>query len=317
MRPAIVCLTFLATLVPNGRAQTWQNAPPPQHRLVYRDLSSVRINPIGLSTDARISYRYRLYRDESVMLRDNFVSIGLAPALTGAAARIGLYAELQPLSMLQLWANYEVVQFFDASMFRLQSFKSAAAPVSDEILDQLGTLPATDPRRSYAAGGTQLTLGVNLQAKVKSVVVRSQARFIRPDYELRAGDHVYYDIVYDIVAPNRGWTATNDADLLWKSDWGLTAGLRWTWTSAFYGPEHLAANEVPVLDTTHRVGPVVAYELASENGKRFNQPTLLLVAQWWTKHSWRTGQEGGVSQAIPCLVLAFAFNGDLFEPTPD
>ena len=41
------------------------------------------------------------------------------------------------------------------------------------------------------------------------------------------------------------------------------------------------------------------------------KPTLYLLAQWWVKHRYRTGQE--VSQGLPMIVLGFSFTGDLWK----
>src|SRR5438067_1821462 len=110
--PSLRWLTIATLLASAARAQTWENEPPPARRLVYRDLTAIRWNPLGLSTDARIMYRLRIYRHDAPMLRDNFVGFGLAPSVSASYARLGLFAEFQPLSMLQIWAIEEVVDYF-------------------------------------------------------------------------------------------------------------------------------------------------------------------------------------------------------------
>ena len=45
-------------------------------------------------------------------------------------------------------------------------------------------------------------------------------------------------------------------------------------------------------------------------GVFFNNPTAILIVNWWLEHPYRTGQE--VSQAVPYIVLGFAFNGDIW-----
>lgn len=60
----------------------------------------------------------------------------------------------------------------------------------------------------------------------------------------------------------------------------------------------------------HRLGPLFAWQFAQEPpGRRFNQPTLFVLAQWWLQHPYRTGEEQ--SAALPLIGLGFAFNGDL------
>jgi hypothetical protein len=213
--------------------------------------------------------------------------------------------------VLQLYGIYEWVQYFGGFNY-LQSFPSARAEFSDTLLSQRGELPAGDPLRNYAASGTQLTLGANVQFKVGPVVARSQFRLVRPDYALREGDRVFYDIFYDVLAPNGGWFYTNDADLAWMPGRsGLVVGLRWTVTHALYDARHFAADETRenLNGPMHRVGPVLAYSFFSEDGARFNSPTIVLMANWWLAHRYRAGQE--VSSLMPLLALGFTFNGDL------
>jgi hypothetical protein len=311
------CLAVLASLVllttSSVSAQTLQQGPPPQHRLVYRNLLVARVNPLGLLDEARLSYRYRLYRSESLLLRDNFVSLGLAPALSPAYGKLGAVVELQPLSILQLWGMYELVGNF-GTFRQLQSFPSAGSDFSDTELYARDALPAGDPRRPYATTGTQLTLGATLQLKVGPVVARSLFRMVRPDLALRTGDTVFYDITHDVLAPNRGWYLLNDADVLYQTGRGLTVGLRWSSSHAFYRSEHFTPELQTAVPTTHRLGPVVAYTFAEEEGARFNSPTLLFIANWWLAHRYRTGADS--PQALPYLALGFSFSGDLLPVPP-
>jgi hypothetical protein len=305
-----LALVVLVSAAGSARAQTLQDGPPPQHRLVYRNALVLRLNPSGLIDDARISYRWRLYRSESVALRDNFIGIGLAPGASPAFGRLGAMVEVQPLTLLQLYGIYEWVQYFGTFNF-LQSFPSARSEFGDALLAGRGALPAGDPARNYVTNGTQLILGANLQLKLGPVVARTQMRLLRPDFKLREGDPVFYDIFYDVLAPNRGWFFTNDADVLYAPNpSGLVVGLRYTATQPFYGPEHFASGEAREnLNGMHRVGPLLAYTFFSQDGAAFNSPTVLLMAQWWVSHRYRSGQQ--VSPFFPLIAVGLTFNGDL------
>jgi hypothetical protein len=312
------CLAVLTLLVlltaPGASAQALQEGPPPQHRLVYRNLLVARLNPLGLLDEARLSYRYRLYRSESPALRDNFVSVGLAPGLSPAFGRLGVVAELQPLSILQVWGMYEFVGNF-GTFRQFQSFPSARSNFSDTELYARDELPSGDVRRPYANSGTQLTLGATLQFKAGPVVARSLFRLVRPDMALREGDRVFYDIYYDVLAPNRGWYFVNDADVLYQTGKGLTIGLRWASSHAFFGPSHFSPGEPQEnLTTTHRLGPVVAYTFAERDGAPLNAPTVLLMVNWWLAHRYRTGVDS--SAFFPYLALGFSFSGDLLPVPP-
>ena len=78
--------------------------------------------------------------------------------------------------------------------------------------------------------------------------------------------------------------------------------------------------------------PLLAYSFYDRPGTRFNKPTILLIAQWHLLQPWRTGKDvtqadrpairdplatesaitRGVTQALPTIVIGFAFNGDLW-----
>lgn len=316
----LAALAALATLVlapKPARAQAYRDGPPPKHRLVYRDLTLVRVNPLGLITDARLSYRHRLFASESVALRDNFVSIGVAPSLSAAFARVGPVIEVQPASFLQLWALYEVIGYFGAFNL-LQSFPtvdSTKVDYSDSALKRYakGDGPIA---KNYAAAGTQLVLGANLQLKLGPVVVRDQLRMGRPDMKLRPGDRAFYEIFYDLLVADEGLWGSNDTDLLFQGlDGRLTLGARWTTSRAFYSAGDFAPGDDTTrgFGATHRLGPVAAWTFRKPDGASF-EPTLLLVANWWLKAPYRTGQD--VSAAVPYLIFALNITGDLLPSPP-
>ncbi|AKT37478.1 hypothetical protein [Chondromyces crocatus] len=311
---SLVAAFTLLTAAPDARAQAYRDGPPPEHRIVYRDLTLFRWNPLGLITDGRLTYRYRLYESESVALRDNFISVGVAPSLSGAFARIGPTVEIQPASFLQLWGLYEVIGYFGAFNF-LQSFPSAAnANYSDSELSRRNGLESGDPLKNYSTTGTQLILGANLQFKVGPVAARNLLRVGRPDMKIRGGDRVFYDIFYDLLVGDGGWWYSNDTDVLVQGlDNSLSVGLRWTTAQALYSDDHFAPGDSrpSAPGAIHRIGPVAAYTFKQPDGAAI-EPTLLLVLNWWLKSPYRTGQD--VSQGVPYIVAALNITGDLLSP---
>lgn len=290
-------------------AQMYRDGPPPRHRVVYRDLTAFRANPLGLISDARFLYRYRLYESDSLALRDNFISVGLAPVLSAGYARAGVQAEFQPLTILNLWAQYEYVQYFGGFNY-LQSFPSATSAHDDSTLKELGGLASDDPAKNYAGAGTQLTLGANLTLKFGDIVLRTQAKLGRADMDLRSGDRVFYDTTFDLLIQNGAWFFNNDTDLLWSTDGPLTLGLRWTQAKAFYDDAAFAPDDerAAAPGMTHRAGPLAAYTWKKADGASI-ESTLILVANWWVSHPSRTGQD--VSRLVPYFVLGYAITGDL------
>lgn len=297
-------------------AQAYRDGPPPKHRIVYRDLTLFRWNPLGLISDARITYRLRLYESQKVAFRDNFLGVGIAPALSGAFLRGGPMLEFQPASFLQLWGIYEFIGYFGAFNF-LQSYPTADSTrinYSDTELDRRGDLPKGDPARNYSTTGTQVLFGGNLQFKFGPVVVRDQIRFGKANMDLRNGDRAYYDIFYDLLTGNRGFWMSNDADLLYQGlDSRLTVGIRYTMGQAFYRPEHFAStdDQANAPESIHRAGPLAAWTFKKPDGAAL-EPTVLLVLNWWLKSPYRTGQD--VSQGIPYIVAALNITGDLLPP---
>jgi hypothetical protein len=294
-----VVLVVSFVLLGSASAQTLFERGPPRHRFVHRNSLALRYNALGLIYDGRFVYRRRLFASESTALRDNFVSIGVAPGASPAFGRVGVIAEVQPLSVLTLYAMYEVVGYFGA-LGHLQSFPSARSEFSDETLDR---------GRDYATLGSQLMLGANVQLKFSDIVLRTQLKLIRADFDLNAGDRVFYDPFYDVLAPDEGWFLTNDADLLYQPAFGLVAGVRYTATRPFYRAAHFAPGEPRRDDNRmHRVGPLVGWAVRQRDGNALNL-LVFAAAQWWVVHRYRTGDEQPA--ALPMLAVGVQATGDL------
>lgn len=288
-------------------------APRPRHRLIYSNLTALRYNPLGLVNEFTGGYRYQLVDKNSTLFTESFVAAQVHTFLTPAYARIGPKIDIQPLALLNLSATYDYTGYF-GSFGLNQSYKSPTDVWSDsenKRRDDSGD-PAID---NYANTGHFVTLAALLQAKVKNIAIRDNLKFYWADYKLRAGDTVSYDQTLDIPIPNKGWAMTNDLDLLYLFDFGLTLGARYTVTEAFYQARHFQPAE-PISHPngpTHRVGPAILYTFFNRPHQRFNKPTLIVLTQWWAAHRFRTGQD--VSAAVPYLVVGLRFEGDLL-PNP-
>jgi hypothetical protein len=287
---------------------------PPQFRLVHRNALAVRVNPLGFLYDGKLMARLRLYESNSTALRDNFAAVGVSLGASPAFLRPGVYAELQPLTVFSVFALYEAVGYF-GSINLLQSFPGARSDYSDTAIRNLGAYPDTDPRHNYPATGSMLTVGANLVLKLGPIVVRDTVKFIRPHFNLRAGDTTHYDQFYDILMPNERFSMVNDADLLFQTSFGLVAGVRYNFSIPLYGPENFAADGPGTGDnSSHRLGPLIAFRFSDHDGAAFNQPTVALLVNWYLKHPYRTGVDTPVG--LPYLGLAFTFVGDLVPLPP-
>jgi len=128
--------------------------------------------------------------------------------------------------------------------------------------------------------------------------------------DLRDGDTVFYDQIYDVLMPDRGWMLTNETDGLFVTDSGFIIGARYTFSKPFYEARNEGGPNTPTNEV-QRVGPLLAYVLDSSIGGRFERPTILLLTQWHIRHRWRTGAD--VDRAVPHVGLGFTIRGTLWE----
>ena len=278
----------------------------PAFALRWQNILALRYNPLGLLDFANIRFQARLYESESALFKDNYAGAGLTLGLTPAFLRIGPMVEVQPLSILRLWASYEFIGYF-GSFDLFQSFESANDDYSENQLDSL---------TSYTSAGSILTLGATLQLKVGPIAVRSLLRVMHNDMHLRAGDNVFYEPTYDITVQNRNWAIHNDVDLLYVTDFGLAAGARWAVDHALYNQDAFRSGErnLGLNNTMHRLGPFIAYTFCPDKKHAFfDSPTLILLINWWLDHRYRTGAE--TATAIPYIGVALKVSGDFLAPS--
>jgi len=293
---ALVCLTSATPL------------PTPEEQVVYQDLFVVRLNPLGLQNQLDLDYRHRIYDPgDSVIASGNYVGVGISPILTPGLMRLGVAAKVQPLAMLKLEARFDYINVF-GNFDLLQSYPDPGADFSDSAIEDGG-----DAGRNYSTDGWQVTLDGELRARVGPVIVRSRFKAAYVDMALRGGDTVFYDQYYDLLLASAGWFITNDADLLVQVTPKLILGVRHSFADVLYRARDFDPDGTRATDSapTQRLGPLMAYTFFDEPGAAFNKPTLIVILNWYLEHRWRTGAD--VSQAIPYVVVGFAFGGELLD----
>ena len=280
------------------------------HRITYSNLLILRYNPLGLEDRFDLAYRYRLYRKNGLLWRDAHLGFGLSTSLNPAMIGVGPVITLQPLTILTLSAAYYFVAWY-GSFDHISSFESAHDDYSDSVIEERG-----DDGLNYATTGHVVRLQIHAVGKIGPVVINNDLKFYYSNMDLRQGDMVFYEPRYDVMVPNDSWALTNDSDLLYVTRFGLVAGVRNTVVHAFYREVHVREGESTDTDNVPmvRIGPFLAYRFYDRPKKRFNKPTLVLVVNWWLKNRFRTGQD--VSQAVPYVVLAFKFEGDIWQREP-
>jgi hypothetical protein len=275
----------------------------PDHGLRYRSLSVIRLNPLGSREEAQVDYWYRLYDSDAKALENNYIGLGVVPLISPAHGGIGPILEFQPASVAKFWAKYQYYRYF-GGFDLFQSFPTAEAGYGDDDIKAGG-----EAGENYGVSGTQLTLGGLLQIKIGPIAIRSALQAVRSDFDLNDGDTVFYDSTYDLLAPNGGWFYSNDADVLWVSDFGLVLGIRDTFTFTSYTDKQLGGKE-DRNKPNHRLGPVIAYTFFDNPDPcAFDKPTAVLIASWYLNHSHRAGQD--TNRAIPYVIMGFAFSGSL------
>ncbi|KIG13009.1 hypothetical protein DB30_00783 [Enhygromyxa salina] len=284
-----------------------------KHRITYTSLLAPRINPLGLEERLWIGYEYRLYDKDKTILNGSNLAIYFRPIVNPAITLIGATVQVQPAAVLRLRATYSYVQWFGTFQF-MQTYESPHEDYSETRLDA-----QADAGENYVTGGHQVELEALVQARYKGLVFRSATFGIYNHYDnLRGDDDLFYAVRYDILAPAKGWMITNDTDLLWLQDFKgprhATAmfGARASTVMPIYSDE--VYEEGDVIDNPNgpqfKLGPALGYIFYDRPDRKFNKPTLLMMPQWNIKHRWRTGRD--VSTAMPTIVIAFVFSGQLW-----
>jgi hypothetical protein len=129
----------------------------------------VAANPLGLQNTLERAWRRRLFASASPLLADAHVSFGIADRLTPAYNRVGVWAELAPLSILELRAGIEPVAYF-GTFKSLLSFERYDARFDDDAR------AARSGEAGFAVGG-RAYLAPTLKLRAGPVVARARAEF--------------------------------------------------------------------------------------------------------------------------------------------
>lgn len=282
----------------------------PRHRISYTNVLVARLNPLGAEDRLTFMYHRRLTARTGRLWEDSHVGFGLTPSFAPSIVRLGGTLQVVPLAILHLKASYYFITYFGEHEFKAHDFASPNDNFGPKVIKE-----RSEAKEGLTTYGGQAELSALLQAKFGPIAVRNELTFFHNLIKLRDGNDVFYDLRHDVLAPARGWLLGNDSDLLYiNSKIRLTAGVRGTYFHNFYADSVYEATDTARDDRINdiaRVGPLIAYTFKDRPKKRFMKPTLYLLAQWWVKHRYRTGQE--VSQGLPMIVLGFSFTGDLWK----
>lgn len=290
--PALVVPDY--THQPGG----YTHEPHHDHRWIYHNLTAVRLNPLGLTNRFRTGYRGQLSHRPEQVFNDSYASVQLDTEITPAFGYVGGRFEVQPAAILNFWASYGMIGSF-GTFSTTRSFPDAQQDYSDD------TLKASRDQ-DYSSLGHKAVVSGLFQVGIGGLAMRNNIKGTFMSMDLHDGDRVFYDASLDVLVPNSGWVITNDADLLILTDFDLIVGVRHTFTAALYRQDQLAGAD-NANTPHHRVGPAIIYSFFDDGiGSDWNKPSLVLLAQWWMKHRYRTGDQ----PALPYIVLGFSQQGD-------
>ena len=271
--------------------------PPPKNRLWYTNATFARVNPLGLVNIFKVGWRRRLSTKDSLLFKDTYIHTGPITMVTPAYARLGWYGEAQVLSLVRFFGQVEGVGYY-GTFDQIIGWNDPASRYSDQTISSLSD-------QARAEIGWVVTFGGTLRAKAGPIAIRSTLSFTRYDLALEDDEQFFYDQLWDRFAPDGGFMALNDLDLLYVKG-KLRLGARHTFSDTLDG----RGSSTDGALSHHRVGPLFAWQFTDKApGAKVNQHTLFVLAQWWAQHPYRTGNEqpGG----LPLIAIGFAFNGDL------
>ena len=102
MMRLIAALVLLSTVVEASE----------RHRIHYLNFTVLRLNPQGLQNQFDLGYRYKLFDSDSILFKTSHAGAGLATMISPGLAKVGAFAEVEPVAVLKLTGKWEWVQYF-------------------------------------------------------------------------------------------------------------------------------------------------------------------------------------------------------------
>ena len=291
---AAACTLLL--IAPQARAQLMPSDAPLQYSLSLLAQGNPRLGAL----DLRLQYRHPLGGASSAI--GGFAAIAGGPA----GVRPGVGLEIQPVAFLSFGVDYFATYYFGTQGLA-QSYPS---PQSDYGSGAFSA-PSDGPGGSYALWVQQLTIRATLQGILGPIAVRNTTRGSRFFADLHGSDRVFYEPVLDVTVYKDGWAGENETDVVYLWMPKFIVGLRNTLIIAWYPNDAYEPSaqqdnpNTPIL----KLGPVAAWQFLQSDGGLVQRGSVLLTAQWYLAHRYRTGAT--VSGALPFFGLALVFSGDL------
>ena len=262
------------------------SADGPQRRL--SNTLGLSANPIGLQDQLTLSGRWALSRSTNPFLSDAHVAVGVTNHFSPAYDRLELWAEISPLSVLDLKAGVEPVFYF-GTFGHLVSFPSYDADFGKDAREAIKD-------QAVSRTGLRYHFSPTLKMKVGRVVARSGAEF--EWWRVDGPGDFFYEPMRDTLLDSDG-----DALMVLSSqvfyELPPTPGGRKLLAGLFH--ERINVYDAP-RNRRHRLGPIAVWTLGA---RRFGvgEPTLIGSVFSYLQDPSKDGELGGF------LAVSFTMGG--------
>ncbi len=308
-------LALAAEDTPTQYAQTGSGAaePPPTPMAPAGSVPARRLNldhfvgggynPLVMEISSRATYRMRLSDSQDILWKDTFLAMGGQLRVNPCYTAVGPMVDWQPIAVFNLRALVDYFGFF-GTFGMMQSFPSPTANFSPSVQDARDKAGDT-----YATSGWHALLRPTLQAQVGPIAIQNVLSAEYWSIGLRGTDTVWFDAGPDTLLPGKGWTLTDEVNLVYLQG-PLTLGATFRYLTPLYTQEHFLPNEDPKsVDLSNiRAGVLAAYRLHDGGYSSFSNLTVFGTVMWHLKHPYRTGVESSIY--FPFMAVGLSMQQD-------
>jgi hypothetical protein len=263
--PAVVAVAMLA-------------APPRASAADVRNVLGGTVNPEGIENTTDFTWRWNR-GGTSALTRDAHLAVGIAPVLSPAYARAVFWAELSPLSILDLRAGVEPSAYF-GTFGTVLTFEQ---PDEDFGSDRRRA------RRDQGRAGTGLRLfaGPTLKARVGRMLatVGAEVEWWRLSMP---GPYVYEPARDTLIRPDGDWLVRTASAILIESSGGGGRLLRVGLSHALTYPGKTPSNRI------HRAGVLATCTLGGRRAG-VREPTIVLNVHHYFRDPSKEGDLGALA----------------------
>lgn len=270
--------------------QAQAKATPPRS-LDWSVQAGGRVAPLGLLVAGTYGMRWRLLKRDDLLFKNSHIALLGRADLTPTYAFLGARLQFEPLAILRLWVDYQIGGFF-GTLNNVQVFEE----------DFLERSPKSQFKRlqeptSQSVFAQRITASALLQAKYKWIAARYILSARRHFMHVEPDDMVWFNANLDLLAPTRGWTVNQDADLLFEVSKGRFLAARYTQTAGYFSEDHEPS-------MVRRLGPAGVWVRKTQDRCH----TFLLMLQWNLSHAFRNGDIQ--SAAMPMILAGWVLQGN-------